>query len=71
MLIEFSKKIIFLLIIFLKNNNSMNFVQSLTGHGGWPMSCFLTPDLKPFYGGIIILKNIIYFFYNNRNILPT
>src|SRR5438132_9181614 len=21
------------------------------GHGGWPMSMFLTPDLKPFYGG--------------------
>jgi uncharacterized protein YyaL (SSP411 family) len=21
------------------------------GHGGWPMSVFLTPDLKPFYGG--------------------
>src|SRR5262249_53490247 len=23
----------------------------LTGQGGWPMSVFLTPDLKPFYGG--------------------
>jgi uncharacterized protein len=23
----------------------------LTGHGGWPMSVFLTPELKPFYGG--------------------
>jgi uncharacterized protein YyaL (SSP411 family) len=21
------------------------------GHGGWPMSVFLTPDLRPFYGG--------------------
>src|ERR1700739_1680739 len=21
------------------------------GHGGWPMSVFLTPDLKPFFGG--------------------
>jgi hypothetical protein len=29
----------------------MNAVQMLTGHGGWPMSLFLTPDLKPFYGG--------------------
>ena len=29
----------------------MNAVQMLTGHGGWPMSMFLTPDLKPFYGG--------------------
>jgi uncharacterized protein YyaL (SSP411 family) len=26
-------------------------VQRLTGQGGWPMSVFLTPDLKPFYGG--------------------
>ena len=29
----------------------MNFVTAMTGHGGWPMSVFLTPDLKPFYGG--------------------
>src|SRR3984957_11365024 len=29
----------------------MNAVQALTGHGGWPMSVFLMPDLKPFYGG--------------------
>jgi uncharacterized protein len=29
----------------------MNAVQLMTGHGGWPMSVFLTPDLKPFYGG--------------------
>jgi uncharacterized protein YyaL (SSP411 family) len=29
----------------------MNAVQMLTGHGGWPMSVFLTPNLKPFYGG--------------------
>ena len=26
-------------------------VQALTGQGGWPMSVFLTPDLKPFTGG--------------------
>jgi uncharacterized protein len=26
-------------------------VQAMTGQGGWPMSMFLTPDLKPFYGG--------------------
>jgi uncharacterized protein len=26
-------------------------VVALTGQGGWPMSVFLTPDLKPFYGG--------------------
>jgi uncharacterized protein YyaL (SSP411 family) len=29
----------------------MTFVQSTTGSGGWPMSVFLTPDLKPFLGG--------------------
>ncbi len=29
----------------------MNAVQLLTGHGGWPMSVFLTPELKPFFGG--------------------
>jgi len=29
----------------------MQAVQSLTGHGGWPMTVFLTPDGIPFYGG--------------------
>ena len=29
----------------------MTYVQSTTGHGGWPMSVWLTPGLKPFYGG--------------------
>src|SRR5438270_6634206 len=29
----------------------MTAVQLMTRHGGWPMSVFLTPDLKPFYGG--------------------
>jgi uncharacterized protein YyaL (SSP411 family) len=29
----------------------MTAVQMMTGQGGWPMSMFLTPDLKPFYGG--------------------
>jgi uncharacterized protein len=29
----------------------MSFVQATTGHGGWPMSVWLTPDLKPFMGG--------------------
>ena len=26
-------------------------VQALTGSGGWPLSAWLTPDLKPYYGG--------------------
>ena len=29
----------------------MNAVQAMTGRGGWPMSVFLTPELKPFFGG--------------------
>ena len=32
----------------------MTALQSLTGSGGWPMSMFLTPDLKPFYGATYI-----------------
>ena len=29
----------------------MQAVQMMTGHGGWPMSMFLTPDGKPFFAG--------------------
>jgi uncharacterized protein YyaL (SSP411 family) len=29
----------------------MNAVQLMLGHGGWPLTVFLTPDLVPFYGG--------------------
>ncbi|CAK9818506.1 Spermatogenesis-associated protein 20 [Anthophora plagiata] len=29
----------------------MTFIQATSGHGGWPMSVFLTPDLKPIVGG--------------------
>src|SRR5947207_3992976 len=29
----------------------MQAVQALTGHGGWPMTVFLTPEGLPFYGG--------------------
>ena len=29
----------------------MKAVQMMAGTGGWPLSVFLTPDLKPFYGG--------------------
>ena len=29
----------------------MGAVQAMTGGGGWPMSVFLTPDERPFYGG--------------------
>ena len=29
----------------------MAFTTAMTGRGGWPMSVFLTPELKPFYAG--------------------
>jgi uncharacterized protein YyaL (SSP411 family) len=29
----------------------MGAVQAMTGQGGWPMSVFLTPEGKPFFGG--------------------
>lgn len=29
----------------------MAFVMATTGHGGWPMSVWLTPELRPIYGG--------------------
>jgi uncharacterized protein len=34
----------------------MTYVQHTTGHGGWPMSVWLTPDGKPFYGGTYFPK---------------
>src|SRR5581483_10332755 len=32
-------------------------VQSMTGRGGWPMTVFLTPEGKPFYGGTYFPKD--------------
>jgi uncharacterized protein YyaL (SSP411 family) len=29
----------------------MTAVQAITGQGGWPLNVFLTPELKPFFGG--------------------
>ena len=34
----------------------MSYVTATTGSGGWPMSVFLTPDLKPFFGGTYFPK---------------
>src|SRR5205814_7323534 len=34
----------------------MGAVQAMTGQGGWPMSVFLTPDGRPFYGGTYFPK---------------
>jgi uncharacterized protein len=42
----------------------MSAVQMMTGHGGWPMSMFLTPDGEPFYGGT-------YFPPHDRHGLPS
>jgi uncharacterized protein YyaL (SSP411 family)/cytochrome c biogenesis protein CcdA len=33
------------------DNIYMKTVEAMTGSGGWPLNVFLTPDLKPFYGG--------------------
>ncbi len=35
----------------------MTYVQATTGGGGWPMSVWLTPDLKPFVGGTYFPPN--------------
>ena len=29
----------------------MNYVQAITGSGGWPLNVFITPDLEPVFGG--------------------
>lgn len=42
----------------------MKAVQMMTGHGGWPMTVFLTPELKPFFGGT-------YFPPDDRHGLPS
>ena len=34
----------------------MDAVQAMTGQGGWPMTVFLTPDGRPFYGGTYFPK---------------
>ncbi|HHX43814.1 MAG TPA: thioredoxin domain-containing protein [Chloroflexi bacterium] len=38
----------------------MSALQALTGSGGWPLSVFLTPDGKPFYGGTYFPANARY-----------
>ncbi len=35
----------------------MDAVVTLNGHGGWPMSVFMTPELKPFYGGTFFYRD--------------
>ncbi len=38
----------------------MTVCQMLTGHGGWPLNIFLTPDKKPFFAGTYFPKNSKY-----------
>ncbi len=38
----------------------MSAVQRLTGQGGWPMTVFLTPEGKPFFGGTYFPPNDLY-----------
>ena len=35
----------------------MEAVLTMTGHGGWPMSVFLTPDLRPMFAGTFFWKD--------------
>jgi len=34
----------------------MNVCQAITGHGGWPLTIFMTPEKKPFYAGTYFPK---------------
>ena len=34
----------------------MTVCQALTGHGGWPLTIFMTPDQKPFFAGTYFPK---------------
>ena len=63
----------------------MTAVQLLSGHGGWPMSVFLTPDARPFWGGayfpprdgdrgnatgfLTILRKVDEFWQNRRDLV--
>lgn len=38
----------------------MTVCQSLTGHGGWPLTILMTPDQKPFYAGTYFPKKSRY-----------
>ena len=63
----------------------MRFVQMAAGNGGWPMTVFLTPDKKPFFGGTYfppedrygrpgfpkVLKSIDHYYHNEKDQLKT
>ena len=47
----------------------MSAVTAMTGHGGWPMTVFLTPDGRPFYSGTYFPKEPRYGMPSFRQIL--
>jgi uncharacterized protein YyaL (SSP411 family) len=49
----------------------MSAVQAMTGQGGWPLSVFLTPDLKPFFGGTYFPPRDYYGRPSFRRVLET
>ena len=44
--------------------------QALTGQGGWPLTVFLTPELKPFYAGTFFPKDNRFGISGMLEILP-
>jgi len=52
----------------------MTAVQLMSGHGGWPLNCFLLPDGRPIYGGTYfpkqrwqeLLKNLALMYKQNK-----
>lgn len=52
----------------------MEAVQAMGGHGGWPLTIFLTPELKPIYGGtyfppenfLVLLEKVSSVYANNK-----
>mgnify|MGYP001141099090 CR=1 FL=1 len=65
------------------DNIYMEAVQTMTGSGGWPLNCFLTPDARPFYGGtyfppqqmhnrpsfMMVLQGIVDAFHNKPDVI--
>jgi uncharacterized protein YyaL (SSP411 family) len=52
------------------DNEYMSFVEATTGSGGWPMNVFLTPELKPFFGGTYFPPDDKYGHVGLRKLLP-
>jgi len=48
----------------------MSFIRATTASGGWPMNVFLTPDLKPFFGGTYFPPDDQYGRAGLRTLLP-